>query len=437
MKTDGFVDWFRSSAPYIHAHRGRTFVVVFGGEMLRGEQLKSFVHDIALLHALGIRLVLVAGARPQIDERIQRGGKKPVYHKGVRVTDEFAMRCAKEAAGTNRVELEALLSMGLPNSPMAGARLRVATGNFVTARPLGVLDGVDYQYTGAVRKVDGQAMRALLDDGCVIILSPIGYSPTGEAFNASSPDVAAEAAIAVGADKLICLVDSKGIVDSKGRTLHEVPTAQAAKLLTRKTLSADLKRYVQAAVRACENGVRRAHFLHRKIDGALLRELFSRDGVGTLVTTEAFEGMRAARMRDVPGLLALLEPLEQRGILVHRTKEMLERDVHRFVVIERDGMIVGCAAIYPFVEEKTAEIACVAVHPTYQGTGRGDQMIEYCERLCREQGMERIFVLTTQTAHWFRELGFAPASTRSLPKSRRARYDKTRRSKVLVKSLRE
>ncbi len=433
---DGFVDWFRASAPYINAHRGRTFVLVFGGEAMKSSRLRSLVQDVALLQSLGVRVVIVVGARPQIDERIALRGKKSRFVNGVRVTDRLALDCVKEAAGTNRVELEALLSMALPNSPMAGARVRVVTGNFVTARPIGVIDGVDYQYTGEVRKVEADTIRAHLESGAVVILTPIAYSITGEAFNVSTHDLAASAAVALRADKLICLVEGKGVVDGRGRLRKELTPEKAEALLAEPhKLGRDVDRHLESAVRACRRGVHRAHLVSRRIEGGLLKELFTREGVGTLVSEQQFEGVRPARAEDVAGILELIEPLEEQGILVRRPREMLERDIQRFTVLERDGMIVGCAAVYTYPDENIAELACVAVHPQYREAGRAEGLLQYVERVCREQKVDRLFVLTTRTAHWFRERGFEPASVKVLPEAKRSLYDKRRRSKVFVKTL--
>jgi amino-acid N-acetyltransferase len=314
--------------------------------------------------------------------------------------------------------------------------VRVVTGNFATARPIGVIDGVDYQYTGEVRKVEADAIRAHLESGAVVILTPIAYSITGEAFNVSTHDLAASAAIALRADKLICLVEGKGVVDGRGRLLQELTPEKAEALLASPhKLGRDVDRHLESAVRACRRGVRRAHLVSRRIDGGLLKELFTREGVGTLVSEQQFEGVRAARAEDVAGILELIEPLEEQGILVRRPREMLERDIQRFTVLERDGMIVGCAAVYTYPEEDIAELACVAVHPQYREAGRAEGLLQFVERVCREQKVGRLFVLTTRTAHWFRERGFEPASVRVLPAAKRSLYDKRRRSKVFVKAL--
>jgi amino-acid N-acetyltransferase len=435
-QVDPFVQHFRASAPYIHAHRGRTFVIMFGGEAVASKDLRTLLYDVALLHSLGVRIVLVAGARPQIDEALARRGQEPRYERGLRITDEVALQCVKEAVGTTRVELESLLSMGLPNSPMAGARLRVATGNFVTAQPIGVVDGIDYQYTGKPRRIDSEAIVQRLDDGAIVVLTPIGYSVTGEAFNISSHDVAAATAVALRADKLIGLLEEPGVLDAEGRTPTQLTPGEAEKILASgEALGHDVERHLAAAIEACRGGVPRAHLVARQSDGSLLRELFTRDGIGTLVTSQTFEGVRPAVHSDIGGILALIEPLEEQGILVRRPREMLENDIERFTVIERDGMVVACAALYPYPKEAIAELACLVVHPDYRTSGRGDQLLQYLERQSLAAGLERMFVLTTQTSHWFRERGFESCELEQLPEARRSMFDQGRQSKVLLKEL--
>ncbi len=432
--SDNFVQWFRRSAPYIHAHRGRTFVIVVGGEVIESDVLHGFLGDLALLQSLGVRLVLVAGARPQIDHAFARRGLKPVYANDLRVTDEAALECVKEAVGASRVELEALLSMGLPNSPMAGARIRVATGNFVMAKPVGVLDGVDYQHTGTPRRVDVEAITQRLDDGAVVILTPIGYSATGEIFNMSSYEVAAATAVALQADKLIGLVEGRGVVDKNGELISQLTPSEAEDMIGAASAH-DVGGPLLAAVEACRGGVSRAHLVSRLEDGALLKELFTRDGVGTLVTGEQFEGLRTASSGDIGAILQLLRPLEQAGVLVRRSQEMLENDIDRFTVLERDKMVIGCAALYPYPTDGIAELACLVVHKDDRQSGRGDTLLQYLERQCAREGLGRLFVLTTQTSHWFRERGFEPCTLEELPQERRSFYDQARSSRVLVKRL--
>lgn len=431
-----FVDWFRDSSPYINAFRGRTFVIAFGGEAAADPQFANLIHDIALLNSLGVRLVLVHGARPQIEQRLHERGAQIRYVNGLRVTDDDALVCVKEAAGTLRVEIEALLSLGISNSPMAGARIRVASGNFVTARPLGVRDGVDYCHTGEVRRIDVAAIEQRLDANAIVLLSPIGNSPTGEVFNLHAEDVATAVAVQVQADKLVYLTEGPGLLDSRRRPLRQLTVTGAERLLaSRRRLSQDRAHHLASAIHACRHGVRRAHLIERRIDGGLLLELFTRDGIGAMITDESYDDLRKATIDDVGGILDLIAPLEQDGILVRRSREMLEMEIERFTVMERDGLIIGCAALYPFRKEKVGELACLAVHADYHNQGRGDMLLQAVEQSARELGIGRLFVLTTRTAHWFRERGFRPADIKALPVKRRVLYNYQRNSKVFIKNL--
>ncbi len=430
------VNWFRNSSPYINAHRGRTFVVLLGGEVLDTPRLPTLVHDLALLNALGVKLVLVHGARPQISQRLEAAGLESRFEHHTRITDSNALEAVMAAVGALRLKLEGLFSMGLANSPMHNAAIQLISGNFVIAKPVGVRNGFDYQHTGEVRRIEVDAIRQQMDAGNVVLLSPLGSSPTGELFNLNAEDVASTAAIALGADKMIVLGDGIRIEDSEQRLLRELSPQEAGRLLGEERFTdSAVERQLTAAYHAASNGVARAHLLDASEDGALLKELFTRDGCGTMVTRETYETLRGARIDDVGGILELLEPLEQNGILVRRSRELLENEIQRFVIIERDGMVIACAALYPFVADHTGELACVAVHPHYRNSERGLQMLRYLERRAREQGLKTLFVLTTHTAHWFREQGFDPAGVEALPEQRQQLYNWQRNSKVFVKRL--
>lgn len=431
-----FVRWLRHSSPYINAHRGRTFVVAFGGDAVADGALRNLVHDLALLSSLGVRLVLVPGARPQIEQRLQERGAQIRYVNGLRVTDPAALSCVKEAIGNVRVELEALLSMGLANSPMAGFRIRVASGNFVTARPVGVREGVDYEHTGEVRRIDGEAIRERLASGAVVLVSPLGYSPTGEVFNLYAEDVAFAVARELRADKLLFLLDGEPLLNADGELVRELTVSEAQQYLREPgRLSEDMARILAGAIEVCRSGVPRVHLLELRLDGVLLLELFTRDGVGTLLTAEAFETTRQATVDDVAGVLELIRPLEEDGSLVRRSRELLENEIEHFLVSERDGTIVACAALYPHPESGLGEVACVAVHPDYRRQGRADMLLARLEKQARALGLRGVFVLTTRTAHWFQERGFTAASLDALPMARRALYNFKRNSKVFLKQL--
>jgi amino-acid N-acetyltransferase len=427
-----FVNWFRQSTPYIHAHRDRVLVLSFAGEAISDANFANLIHDIALLNGLGVKLVLVPGARPQIEQRLQQRSANIQIVNGLRITDSQALQCVKDAAGEVRVEIEALLSMGLANSPMAGIHIHVVSGNFVTAQPLGVIDGVDYQHTGEVRRVDASNIQALLDNGSIALVPPLGYSPTGEVFNLSAVDVASAVAAALGADKLVYLSEEK----LTGKSLNNLLPREVDTLLQRrKTLSEEQQRILRNAASACRAGVKRSHVLHRQTDGILLSELFTRDGVGTLITQEPYEQIRQATIDDIGGILELIEPLEQNGILVKRSRELLEQEIDRFHVIERDNGIIACAALYPFPKAKLGELACLAVHADYRNARRGEQLLEQIEQQAKQAHLDSLFVLSTATAHWFRERGFQPVPLEQLPKRRRDLYNWQRQSKVFAKPL--
>ncbi|WP_372831034.1 amino-acid N-acetyltransferase [Pontibacterium sp.] len=438
-----YVNWFRHSSPYINTHRGKTFVLMLGGEAVASPNFDHIVHDIALLNSLGVRLVLVHGSRPQIETRLAQQGLKPQLHHHRRVTDAETLRCVIEAAASVRTEIEARLSMGLSNTPMHGARIRVVSGNFVTARPVGVDDGVDLGHTGEVRRVDSEAINQHLDQGNIVLLSHLGYSPTGEIFNLAVEDVATRTAVSLNADKLLLFGADKGVLDSKQQLRSEVLTRKAERLVSSYLAGleqsdkphTELSRNLLASVQACREGVNRCHLISYQEDGALITELFTREGSGTMVLQESYEQIRQASIEDVGGLLEMIQPMEEQGILVRRSRELLESEIERFTLVERDGAIIGCAALYPFAEEKTGELACVAISSEYRGGDRGDMLLQAVEKQARLQGLEQLFVLTTRTAHWFVERGFKEVPVGSLPTEKKSLYNLQRNSKVFAKLL--
>jgi len=435
LKTEAFVKWFRSATPYIHQWGGATFVIAFGGEVLADGEFQQLTHDINVLVSLEVRVVLVHGTRPQIEEQMRQHGVTPRYVANRRVTDAKALQCVKEANGIVRVEMEALLSMELANSPMWGADIRVSSGNFVTAKPVGVVDGVDFIHTGEVRKIDAEGIRRRLEDHEVVLISPLGFSPTGDVFNCTLEDVATSTAIALAADKLIFLTETAGALDAKGRLISELTVREAEELAGASNLPEDVLIYLPCAIKACAHGVKRAHLISRHVDGALLIELFTHHGIGTMVVPESPEHIRAASAEDVAGIVQILEPLEQQGVLVRREREMLERDIGHFFVLESEGNILGCAALYPFPEHKTAELAAVAVNPFYRDGGRGERLLDYAIAKARGMGLKTLFVLSTRTTHWFIERGFAETETGWLPERKAALYNYDRKSKIFVKEL--
>ncbi len=432
-----FVHWFRDSSPYIQAHRNKTFVINFGGEALKQrDRFQKLIHDFALLSSLGIRLVLVHGIRPQIDERLETRQHRAHFSNRLRITDDVALQCVKEAAGFVRVEIEAQLSMGLANSPMENSELKVASGNFVVARPIGVIDGVDYLHTGAVRKINSAAIHAQLEQNNLVLISPIGYSPSGDVFNLSAEQVATAVAIALKAQKLIFLTEEQCLDSQTQKVIAQLTTQEALDLIQKNDNLHDMVHQpLSAAIESCQAGIERVHLLSRQLDGALLQELFTHDGVGTLISATPYEICRQATLNDIGGILALIKPLEDKGLLAKRSREKIEMEIQDYWVIVRDGLIIGSAALHSSQAEKCGVLACLAVHTHYQGAARGQRLYTHILSHARQAALKTLFVLSTQTAQWFIERGFEHATPENLPNSLKALYNPQRNSKILFKTL--
>lgn len=433
------VNAFRHSTPYVNHHRGSTFVIMLSGETIADENFKSLIADIALLHSLGIRLVLVFGARPQIDIALEQDQIPLRFHKRIRITDDETFNVIKQVCGGLQLDIMARMSMGLINTPMAGANLNVVTGNFVTSQPLGIDDGIDYCHSGRVRRVDGHGIRRQLDQNNIVLISPLGFSVTGESFSVNADDIAAKVAMELQADKFIAFCAHQGVMNDDGDVVAELFPEQAEDYLQHLEQqgndSTGTARYIRAAIEACRAGVPRSHLVSYREDGALVQELFTRDGIGTQIVRHSSEQIRPATINDVGGILDLIRPLEAEGILVRRTREQLEMHVDNYYIIERDGMVIACAALYIFREENMAEMGCVAVHPEYRSSNRGDRLVSQIEDLARAKHIEKLFVLTTRSIHWFRERGFEPVEVSALPLEKQQLYNYQRRSKILMKDL--
>ncbi|EFN5659435.1 amino-acid N-acetyltransferase [Escherichia coli] len=433
------VEGFRHSVPYINTHRGKTFVIMLGGEAIEHENFSSIVNDIGLLHSLGIRLVVVYGARPQIDANLAAHHHEPLYHKNIRVTDAKTLELVKQAAGTLQLDITARLSMSLNNTPLQGAHINVVSGNFIIAQPLGVDDGVDYCHSGRIRRIDEDAIHRQLDSGAIVLMGPVAVSVTGESFNLTSEEIATQLAIKLKAEKMIGFCSSQGVTNDDGDIVSELFPNEAQARVEAQEEKGDYNsgtvRFLRGAVKACRSGVRRCHLISYQEDGALLQELFSRDGIGTQIVMESAEQIRRATINDIGGILELIRPLEQQGILVRRSREQLEMEIDKFTIIQRDNTTIACAALYPFPEEKIGEMACVAVHPDYRSSSRGEVLLERITAQAKQSGLSKLFVLTTRCIHWFQERGFTPVDIDLLPESKKQLYNYQRKSKVLMADL--
>ena len=427
----GFVRWMREASPYLRAHRGQTFVVYLGGEVIAGPNLPQVVQDLALLCGIGVKLVVVHGARPQVEARLAAAGIATRMAGDLRVTDAVSLAEVKQAVAAVRYTIEAQFAHATGQRQPGGGAVRILGGNFVVARPAGVVKGVDLQFTGELRRVDSLGLRAQLDHTDLILLSPLGYSPTGELFSLNGLELASAVAGELAAGKLVIYTPAPEVRDAAGHVRRQLTPLE----MKDDGLTGPPTPVLGAALRACKLGVGRVHLVSSVDDGSLLLELFTRDGVGTLFSDAPFDQLRRATIDDVGGVLALIEPLEAAGVLVKRSREKLEMEIDHFIVMVRDGLTVACGAVYPYAADGMAELACIAVRPDYRSAGFGTSLIAALERRAGELGMHAVFVLTTQAMHWFLEHGYVRQGIESLPMGRQALYNLQRNSQVLIKPL--
>lgn len=435
--SNNFLKWFRHVSPYIHLHRGKTFVIMIPGDCIGQPNFDNIICDISLLHSLGVRLVVVHGARLQIDNQLGQASIKSRFHMGSRITERDHLSHVLKAVGETRFQLEALFSSGLPNSPMSGAKIKIRSGNFIAAKPQGIIDGIDHQMTGKVRSVDGKAILEIVQQDSIPLLSPLGYSVTGEVFNLSFADVGISVAAQIQADKILVFNDDGPIYDKSNVLYRQLTLSQCEDFLREQEHLAPANSYfsLRSCLAACKRGVPRAHIISSQEDGTLLKELFTRDGTGTMVYSDSYESIRPAQLDDVLGIMNLISPLEQKGILVKRSRELLENEIGYFVVMEKDNLIIGCAALYPIPDSTAGELACVAVLKEYQKDGRASTLLHHIEKKGAELALDTIYTLTTRTAHWFIEQGFTESTVDKMPARRKELYNYQRNSKVFVKMI--
>ncbi|EEY61292.1 amino-acid acetyltransferase, putative [Phytophthora infestans T30-4] len=431
-----FTAMFRDMSPYINFHRGTTMVIHLPGQLVESNLFGAVMHDIALLNTFGVKLVLVAGSRPQLNRQLSLRKLSQRFDCGMRITGPMELQCAMDAAGSVRFQIESYLGRGIVNSPGRARTINIASGNFITAQPVGVRGGVDFKNTGEMRRLNVDKVRTALDDGDIVLISSIGYSASGEVFNCLSEQVASKCAIQLGSAKLIFLHNGEELIDSRSNSVVQtlvIEQAQQYVELARQNpdISGDFLLYLKESIKACVNGVKRSHLVSRHVDGGLLQELFTRDGEGLMITKHMYEGIRMATTNDIVSIMRLIQPLLDDDVLVSRDQEQIESNVDTFTVVERDGAIIACCTLQPY-ENNFAEMGCVAVDSTYRNLGKGNAMLGYIMRKSAAMGVTKLFVLTTRTAHWFLERGFVEATVNDLPPSKLAKIDLRRKSKVYI-----
>lgn len=438
-----YARWFRDSTPYISAYRGKTFVVMLGGDALAHSNHINILHDLALLTVLGARLVLVHGARPQIEQALAKAGQTPAYHKHLRITDAKTLEIVQAASASLRNRIEACFSMGLPTTPLHNTEISVYGGNFVNARPIGVLDGVDHQFTGQVRSIRHQAIEQAFGTNALVLISPLGYSPAGETYNLSAEELAVDLAIQLKAEKLIFFSEQVYLQNSTRNNQSVFTPAEAERLLPDTTTAeaeySTSEQRLHTLIRSCKAGVPSNQLVSFCDDGALLQELFTAAGQGTQIRSRIRDDVRVATQNDIAGIIELIQPLEESGVLVKRSRDKLEQEIDHFLVAEIDGVLAGCCALYPMQDDSAAELACLVAHPTYRHTHLGDSLgSELLHAACvkaKTLGLSKLFALTTRTRDWFIENGFSEVSVSELPQTKQAMYNFQRNSKVMLLNI--
>lgn len=441
LDTDQFGTLFYQSAPYIASHRGTVVVLHVNGHIIGSPAiLDAVMGDVAILHLLGVSVVLVAGVKQLLDLRIARERRAVHYHEGVRVTDDQTLRDLKELSGYARFEIESALARGFSGKP-GNSGISVVSGNFFySGKPLGVRGGVDYRFSGEVRRIEVENVQRRLEQGDVVLLTSLGYSPSGEVFSVPSELLAAECAAQMRAAKLVFFTDGQVVLDTRsGSPVQSLQLREAQRMLEGRLSGEDsgsagsvsaLMRLVERSVRALLGGVKRAHLIP-STRGALLKELYTNAGAGMLVSRDVYEGIRPATAADVRAVESIIRPLELEGVLVPRSRDQLEKDMADCFVLARDTAVLACGMLKRYGD--MCEVCCLAVDPANRKAGRGEILLAYLERRALLLGVTQVFILSTRTMQWFEERGFVEADPAVLPEQRK--YDPARGSKVYVKRL--
>jgi amino-acid N-acetyltransferase len=419
----------RGILQYVTHFRDKIFVVAIDGEILGSENFANILLDIAVLRSLSIRVVLVHGAGLQIEQAAQEQGIRPSNSDGIGLIDETTL------------EISINVALRLTNQIMEGLTqvdLRAAYANCIIAHPSGIVRGVDFQKSGKVERVDAKILELFLNEEIVPVIPPLGFDGEGRTFRVNSDLVALEVAEALHAAKLIYLSAFDGLVLDGQRIGHLVaPELEEVLKKQKDKLPKGLLSKLEHAAQACRYGVPRVHLLNGNVNEALLAEIFSNGGVGTMVYSNEYEQIRHLYKKDIREVMSLIQQSVRSEELVRRTRTEILADIDDYWVLEIDRHIVGCVAMYPYPEHKMAELACLYVSRSNENQGLGRKLISFVESLARERGFSKLIALSTQAFVYLQQKGgFAEAGPEILPPARRAKYEASgRNSRILLKNL--
>ena len=420
----------RGILQYIPRFREKTFVIAIDGEIVDGENFSNVLLDLAVLRSLNIKIVIVHGARYQIEARAAAAGTSVSNADGSGITDHPTLQISLDAATRLTHEImEGLTSVDL----------RAVYANAIIAYPAGILGGVDQQYTGKIDRVDAASLQLFLDQGIIPVLPPLGFDGDGKTYRINSDTVAVEVADALRAAKIIFLCEN-GALKNEDHLVRQLSVEEAEDLVRKHRHSTGQKGLglkLEAAARACRLGIPRVHLLDGHANEALLAELFSSEGIGTMVHSNEYQHIRRAFKKDVRRIMLLIRQSVQNEELVHRTRHDIVTRIEDYWVLEIDRNLVGCIALHPYPEEGKAELACLYVSRTRENAGYGLKLMTFVEDLARKEGFKEMFALSTQAFVYLQQKGgFHEADPTVLPAVRREKYDQSgRHSKVLIKPL--
>jgi len=421
------VSTIRQTFGYMQKYKNSVFVIKTDGRLICDPLFPLLIRDVALLHDLGIKIVLVPGTRTRINGILNSFGIATEEYKGIRISTEEAIPFIKMATFDVANQVMTMLAENNTNAVI---------GNWVRARGIGVIDGVDFQSSGFVDKIDVESIRNVLDNNMIPIFPNIGWSLSGKPYNISSHELALKISVAMQAEKMFFITDFGGI-SINGSLISQLTTKEAKQLLAKTPANENDENLelLNLSYEAVKSGVKRVHIVGGHCDGTLLKEIFCNIGQGTMIYSNEFDSIRKLTYSDIPEILRITRPLVEKGILIERTSKDIEDLIGEFYGYEVDGILHAVAALHVY-DDNSAEICSVAVDGVYSGMGIGKKIVSFLISQAKLQGRNRCLLLTTQTSDWFEELGFVETGVENLPKVKRDKYDKKRKSRIMVLNLR-